>query len=354
MVMLLHRFSRKAGLPPGTLVHVGEQKVEKTRIRVIDYDDGGFEEKELLSIDECLSYRYKNTVSWVNIDGLHDLDVIRTLGEGFGFHSLVLEDVVNTGQRPKCEDYDDYLFVSLKMLFYDNEANRITAEQVSLVLGENYVVSFQEREGDVFDPVRERLRRGKGRIRKRGADYLAYTLIDAIVDNYFTILEKTGEKIESIEESLMGQPKPEDLQMVFGLKREMLLLRRSVWPVREAITGLQKGESKLIHENTVVFLRDVHDHTIQLIETLEIFQEIVTGMVEVYLSSVSNQMNQTMKVLTVIATIFIPLTFVAGIYGMNFKYMPELEWHWGYPAALGIMIGIVLFMIGWFRRKRFI
>jgi magnesium transporter len=240
------------------------------------------------------------------------------------------------------------------MLFYGDVGAQIKAEQFSLVLGANYVVSFQERVGDIFEPIRKRLRKGKGRIRRRGADYLAYALVDAIVDNYFLVLEKIGEKIELLEEKVMIDPGPDTLQEIHILKRELLFLRKSVWPLREVISGLGRGESSLIQDNTEIFFRDIYDHAIQIIDTIETFRDMVSGMLDVYLSSVSNRMNQVMKMLTVIATIFIPLTFIAGIYGMNFKYMPELEWHWGYPVALGVMVIIGVVMMGWFKSKRFL
>lgn len=346
--------SKKAGLPPGTLVHVGEKMAEKVRIRVIDYDEKDFEERDLNTIDECFRYKDKPTVTWINIDGLHDVDIIQRIGEEFDFHPLVLEDVVNTGQRPKMEDFEKYIFVTSKMLFYGDVGDQIKAEQFSLVLGANYVISFQEKVGDVFDPVRERLRKGKGRIRKRGTDYLAYALADSIVDNYFIVLEKIGGKVESLEEKVISDPSPDTLQEIHLLKRELIFLRKSVWPLREVISGLEREESSLIQDKTGIFFRDVYDHTIQIIDIIETFRDMVSGILDVYLSSVSNRMNQVMKILTVIATIFIPLTFIAGIYGINFKYMPELEWHWGYPVALGVMVTIGVIMLVWCRRKRFL
>ena len=345
---------RKAGLPPGTLLHIGEVKVAETKIRIIDYDQKGYQETEANTIDDCFSYVDKSTVTWINIDGLHEPTLIERLGNRLGIHPLVLEDVLHTGQRPKMEDFEGYLFVVLKMLQYDEKLNQITGEQISLIVGPNYVISFQEKEGDIFNPIRDRIRNGKGRIRQAGADYLAYALLDTIVDHYFFILEALGEEIEAIEEELVAHPTPGILQTIHKLKAEMIFLRKSVWPLREVVNGLERGDSPLIAESTRIYLRDVYDHTIQVIETIETFRDMVTGMLDIYLSSISNRMNEVMKVLTIIATIFIPLTFVAGIYGMNFKFMPELEWHWGYPAALGVMVGIAIVMFIYFRGRKWL
>jgi len=352
MPRLVKRTSRKAGLPPGTLIHIGERKAEKTRITIIDYDEAQFEEKEAKKIEECFPFKDKPTVSWINIDGIHQVEIIEKLGSHFGLHPLLLEDILNTEQRPKMEDFGDYIFVVLKMLYYNGEKDEIEAEQVSLILGSNFVISFQEREGDVLDPVRERIRKGKGRIRKAGADYLAYALLDAIVDNCFLILETIGERIEDTEQQLATNPIPETLQLIRKLKKGMIILRKSVWPLREVVSGLERGESVLIHESTGAYLRDVYDHTIQVIDTVESFRDMVSGMLDIYLSSISNKMNEVMKVLTIFAVIFIPLTFVAGIYGMNFELMPELGWQWGYPMILIVMASIAAGMLGYFRRKR--
>jgi magnesium transporter len=351
----IKKVSKTIGQAPGTLVHVGKKKIEKARIRIIDYDESQLNEKEAKKIEECFPFKEKPTITWINIDGLHQVDVIEKIGKHFEVHPLILEDIVNTGQRPKMEDFDSYIFMVLKMLYWDEEKNEVIAEQLSLILASNFVISFQERVGDVFEPVRERIRSAKGRIRKMGADYLAYTLVDAVVDRYFIILEKLGEKIESMEEELVASPTPETLQTIHTLKREMIFLRKSVWPLRELISGLERGESPLIQEATGIYLRDVYDHTIQVIDTIETFRDMVSGMLDIYLSSVSNKMNEVMKVLTIIATIFIPLTFVAGIYGMNFEFMPELKWHWVYPEAfwgtIAVIAGLMLF---YFKRKRWL
>jgi magnesium transporter len=281
------------------------------------------------------------------------VDILERIGKHFGLHPLILEDILHTDQRPKMEDSENYLFIVTKMLSYDEE-NHLNVQQFSLVLGQNYIITFQERVGDVFEPVRERLRKGKGRIRKMPPDYLAYALIDAVVDHYFIVLERIAERVEEIEEELIRNPTPETLKTIHHLKRELIFLRKSVWPLRELIGALERGESSLVHEKTTIFLRDLYDHTIQVIDTVETLRDMVSGMLDVFLSSVSNRMNEVMKVLTIIATIFIPLTFIAGIYGMNFKFMPELEWHWGYPLVWSIMIVVGVVMLFYFKRRKWL
>ncbi len=354
MSKLFGRRSLKAGLPPGTLMHVGAEKLEKVKITVLDYDEQHFEEKETESIDDCAPFRDKPTVTWINIDGIHSVDIIQKVGDRFGIHPLVLEDILHTGQRPKIEDFGDYVYVVLNMLYRGNDESEIEAEQVSMLLTESLVITFQEKEGDVFDPVRQRIKQNKGRIRKMGADYLAYSLIDAIVDYYFVVLEKFGEHIELLEEELLTEPAARTLPEIHDLKRGVLFLRKSVWPLREVISRLERGESALFKKNTLIYLRDVYDHTIQIIDTIETSRDLLSGMLDTYLSITSNRMNEVMKVLTIIATIFIPLTFVAGIYGMNFRYMPELEHRWAYPGVLIVMFGIGIVMLSYFRRKKWL
>jgi len=354
MTRHLKNSSKKAGLPPGTLVHVGEKHTEAVKITLIDYDENRVEEKMDVSLDACLPFKSLPTVTWINVSGIHDIDIIRQFGEAFDIHPLLLEDIVHTGQRPKLEDSGDYLYIVLKMLVSGKSENDFDAEQVSLVLGSNYVLSFQEREGDVFDSIRERIKMGKGRIRKAGSDYLAYRLIDAIVDNYFGVLESVGERIEGIQEDVLEQPDPSTLKLIQNTKREMIFLRKSVWPLREAISSMERCESSLIGEDVRPYLRDVHDHTIQVIETVETFRDTISGTLDIYLSSVSNRMNEVMKVLTIIATIFIPLTFIAGIYGMNFKHMPELEWEWGYLTIWIVILVLGSLMLWGFKRRNWL
>lgn len=351
---LFKKSSKKAGLPPGTLVHVGEKRTEKSRISLIDYDEDHVEEKTDVTLEACLPFKALPTVTWVNVTGVHDMDIISGFGDAFHIHPLVLEDIVHTEQRPKVEDMGDYLYIVVKMLVTGNSEHDFDAEQVSLILGSNYVLSFQEREGDVFDSIRDRIKKGKGRIRKSGSDYLAYTLIDAIVDNYFVILERVGEKIEEIQEDVLAQPDPTTLKQIQDTKHEMIFLRKSVWPLREAISSMERGESPLIQESVKPYLRDVYDHTIQVIDTVETFRDTISGTLDIYLSSLSNKMNEVMKVLTIIATIFIPLTFIAGIYGMNFKYMPELEWEWGYLGVWIVIIVLGGLMLLGFKRKKWL
>jgi magnesium transporter len=351
---LYKRSSKKAGLSPGTLVHIGEKKTEEVNISMIDYDESQIQEKDAATVGECLPFKEKPTVTWINVSGIHDVTVIEEFGKAFNIHPLLLEDIVHSDQRPKLEDYDDYLFLVLRMLRYDEAKEELQSEQVSLILGPNFVITFQEREGDVFDAVRARIRNGKGKIRKMGCDYLTYALIDSVVDNYFLVFEKYGEKIEVLQEEVLSKPTPETLQVIQRTKRDMIFLRKSVWPLREAINALQRGESSLVTDNVNIYLRDVHDHTIQVIDTIETFRDIISGTLDVYLSSVSNKMNEVMKVLTIIATIFMPMTFIAGIYGMNFKYMPELEWHWAYPVIWAVIIVLGVLMLMGFKRKKWL
>jgi magnesium transporter len=351
---LLPKTSHKAGRPPGTLVHIGEAPAAPVGIRVMDFDPERLEETMLSTPAECRAYRHSPTVSWINLDGVHELDLLEKFGAEFDLHPLVMEDIVNTEHRPKLEDFDSYLFLVLKMLQYDTRQREIHTEQVSLILAPGVVLSFQEKEGDVFEGVRERLRGNKGRLRKMGADYLAYALLDAVVDSYFGILEQIGDQIEQLEDELVMQPAPETLGKIHHFKREMILLRKAVWPLRELIGGLQRSESPLIAESTGIFLRDVYDHTIQIIDTVETFRDMLAGLLELYLSSISNRMNEVMKVLTVIATVFIPLSFIAGVYGMNFDFMPELHWRWSYPLLWLFMLAVAGGMYGYFRKKRWL
>jgi len=348
------RRSDKAGLDPGTLMYVGDKKVERSRITVIDYDDARFLEKEAASVEECFPFKETSTVTWINVDGVQDAAVIEKLGARFDIHPLVLEDIMTTTQRPKVEDLGNAVFVVLRMIECGPDGLDMRADQLSLILGPNYVLSFQETPGDCLGPVRERIRGGKGRIRKLGPDYLAYAIVDAVVDNYFFVLEKLGEKIDALEETLVDEPRRGLLHEIHALKREMIGLRKSVWPLREVVSGLERMETPLIKKSTGVFLRDVYDHAIQVIDTVESFREILTSMVETYLSSVSNRMNEIMKVLTIISTIFIPITFLVGLYGMNFVHMPEIRWRWGYAFAWALILASVGAMFAFFRRRRWL
>ena len=346
--------SVKTGLPPGTLVHIGDGSSEAANISVIGYGPDGVDERQFEQIDHYLQSPNHGSVVWVNVEGVHDVELIRALGERHAFHPLVLEDIVNTVQRPKIEDYGDYLFIVLKMLRLTEEGG-FSSEQLSIILGPDYLFTFQEGiKGDAFDSVRDRIRGGKGKIRGMGADYLAYALIDAIVDGYFTVLEDFGERIVDVEEELAQSPDQRSLHLINNMKKEIIYLRKSVWPLREAISFLERGDSNLLHDATRVYFRDVYDHTVQVIDTVETYRDLLSGMLDLYLSSISNRTNEVMKFLTVIGTIFMPLTFLVGVYGMNFKHFPELEWKNGYFVLWGLMIAMALLMVAYFRKKRWL
>ena len=345
--------SKQAGLPPGTLPVTGGPADVPVPITVIDYDATHFQEKTVSQISECFPFRDTETVTWINVDGLGNQKIIGDLGKCFTIHPLILEDIFNTEQRPKMEDLDQYIYLNLKMLTYQSAEKTIKIEHISMVFGKNFLISFQEDIGDIFDPVRERIRKD-GRIRKFGPDYLAYGLIDSIVDNYFSVMENLEAQVEDLEEELVVNPTQASLQKINQLKKDMIFLRKSVWPLREMINNLERSESMLIQESTRIYLRDVYDHTIQVIDTLETFRDMVSGMIDIYLSGLSYKMNEIMKVLTLIATIFIPLTFVVGLYGMNFKNMPEIEWEFGYYSVLIVMVIMVVGMLTYFRRKKWI
>lgn len=355
MPIPIKKRSKKAGLPPGTPVHIGERISGDTRITLFAYNEQALEERELERPEECAFFKGKSPVIWINIVGLHQVEALEKLNDCFGLHPLVLEDILNTDQRPKMEDFGEYLYIVLKSLFLNQKPGEaIESEQVSLILGPNFVLSFQEKEGPLFDGIRDRIRNGKGRLRKLGADYLVHALLDTIVDHYFVVSEKLGEKIETLEDELVSRPTPGTLREIHKLKREMIFLRKAVWPLREVIGRLERRETDLIKESTVIYLRDIYDHTIQAIDNIETFRDILSGMLDIYLSSLSNRMNEIMKVLTIISTLFIPLTFIVGWYGMNFKHMPELEWQWGYPTVLFVMLAVTVFMLAYFRRKKWI
>ncbi len=353
MLKFLPRISRKRGLPPGAVVYVGEEKDRTPRIRLIDYDEKSITEKEVKSLEECLPFKNSRSVTWINMDGIHDTTMVEEVGVRMGLHPLVMEDIVSTAQRPKVEEHEGYLFVVMKMLQVAKEGE-ITAEQVSFILGPGIVISFQEREGDVFEPLRDRLRKGKGRIRKLGPDYLLHSLIDAVVDNYFVILEEIGGRIEKLEDELLENPTQKTSHAIHDLKRDLIFIRKSVWPLREVIGLMAKGDIPQLRDATAIYFKDVHDHTIQIIDTTESFRDMVSGMLDVYLSVISNKMNEIMKVLTLFASIFIPLTFIAGVYGMNFKYMPEIGWHYGYYFSLGIMGATVAGLLLLFKFKKWL
>jgi magnesium transporter len=349
---VVQKRSRKTGLPPGTLVHIGEKKTDKVTIKAFNYAGVRCDEYQVLSPEE-LAPPTDESVTWVDVGGVHKMDILESFGKQFQLHSLLLEDIANTDQRPKLDDYETCLFLVLKMLTVTDRQG-IVVEQVSLVFGRNFVLSFQENGTDVFTPVRDRLRGGKGRLRQSGADYLFYALVDAIVDQYFTVVEVLGEKIEELQELVVRDPKPETLHKIHDLKRQLLFLRRAVWPLREVTNSLSRSECPFLQESTKVFFRDVYDHVVQIVDTIETLREMVSASLDIYLSSISYRLNAVMKVLTIITTIFMPLTFIVGIYGMNFEHMPELKWEWGYPLVVGVMVMIAIAMLGFFIRKKWI
>ncbi len=354
MPRFIKKSSKKAGLPPGTLVHVGERKQDVTRISVMDYEGDRLDEHCPMDVETVFPLRDEPATSWINIDGVHDIGVIEKLGQHFLIHPLILEDIVNTAQRPKLEEFDDYLYLVLKMLTWDDVAGRVRAEQVSLVLGHHFLISFQEAEGDVFEPVRKRIRAGRGRIRGSGSDYLAYALIDSIVDHYFIVLEHLGEKIESLEAQLYEDGGDDPLNAIYRLKQEMIYLRKQIGPLRETLNLLHKTENPLVQEKNRVFYADVYDHLVQGIEVIESLRDVLSGLQDLYISLTGQRMNEVMKVLTIIATIFIPITFVAGIYGMNFEVMPELKWRGGYLMVWAIFGVIAAAMLVYFKRRKWL
>lgn len=348
----LIRKSKKTGLPPGTPVYIGEEKALPSIIIETQYKESEYNEKKITDISE-IKTNSSNQNIWINVNGLQVSDIIE-LGNHLGFHPLIQEDIVNTTQRPKLEEYPKHLFFILKLITYEENTQEIEIEQISIILGDNYLVSVQEKHSDRFNIIRNRIKEDKGIIRKMGIDYLAYSLIDMIVDNYFTVLEKIGDRIEEIEDDLVLNPQIETLHDIYNLKRKMINIRKSVWPLREVISRLQRMGNTYFKETTHIYLRDVYDHTIQVIDAIETYRDLLSGMLDIYLSSISNKMNQIMQVLTIVGTIFIPLTFLAGIYGMNFQYMPELAWRNAYPTLIGVMMVITLIMILFFKRRKWL
>jgi len=353
MVSTLKKRSKKAGLSPGTLMHIGNTYADQSKITVIRYEENFFEKKEVSSAADLSGEKDKPGKLWIDIIGLQDVALLGNIGNLFGLHPLILEDILNTDQRPKIEDLTDYLYIVLRN-FHNHENDTLPSEQVSIVLGKNFILSFQEKESALFEPVRERLAGDKGKIRKAGCDYLVHALIDNVVDNYFILLEDMEERIEKLEDDLIRQTAPAKLQSIHILKRELIFLRKSLWPLRETISSLQRSDSPLIDEPNALYFKDIFDHIIAIIDTVDTFRDMLSGMLDIYLSSASMKLNEVMKVLTIIATIFMPLTFLAGVYGMNFKYMPELELPWGYFAVLAVMLTIALLMLKFFRKKKWI
>jgi magnesium transporter len=353
-------YLESAGLPPGTLVRTGERKTDSTRITLINYSEKGFEERDV-SVDKIPGPDTDpSSVQWVNVEGLDDVHVLETIGKQFGLHSLVLEDILNTDQRPKIEDYSTYTYTVVKVLSRTSNDSGdkgiggiggIITEQESLILGDGFILTFGERRTDIFKPVMDRIKNDVGRIRKTGADFLLYALLDVIVDNYFVVLEDLGEKIEYAEDELVSHPTSATLKDIYALKREMLWLHKAVWPFREVIGSLERGETNLMKHGTDVYLRDLYDHAIQVMDIADTLRDILSSMLDIYLSSVSNRMNEIMKVLTIISTIFMPLSFIVGLYGMNL-IMPETSLPWMYPVVCSVMVVIAGAMLVYFKRKK--
>lgn len=351
----LSKPSDKSGMRPGSLVHVGEVLEPETRMTVIDYSKETLEQTQFQSIDEILKYKDSATVTWVIIEGLTSVDIIESIGKNFCIHQLVLEDILNTHQRPRFEEYDDHLYIVLKCLFSEVEPFSVSYEQVSLLVLRNFVFLFKEKTDDLFQPVMQRINNSKGRFRSLGADYLTYAILDTIVDQNFILIDSLDEAITTLEDSLIAsEPTQDTLNTIQKLRREIVSIRRQVSPVRELMAEMLHCESELIDQKTHIYLRDVSDHAIRVIESVELYRDILTGLLDIYLSSVSKKMNEVMKVLTVFASIFIPLTFLAGIYGMNFEYMPELKWKWAYPVLWGIFFMVPVVLLIYFKRKKWL
>ncbi len=359
MTTSLNYPSEKIGLPPGTLVHVGEVHEADTQISLIDYSKEVVEELQIDSIEEILKYKNNSTTTWVIVEGLATVDVVETIGREFDVHPLVLEDILNTHQRPKFEEYDDYLYIVLDGLLpestSENEQFLVIYEQVSILVFSNFVFTFKEKKDELFNPVLKRIKASKGRIRSLGTDYLTYAILDAIVDQNFILIDALDDVVTYIEDALLtSDPTKEILNKIQHLKRDIIHIRKSISPVRELMSGLLRSESTLINQSTHLYFRDVSDHAIRVLESIETYRDILSGLLDIYISSISNKMNEVMKVLTVFASIFIPLTFLAGIYGMNFQYMPELALKWAYPAIWVVFITIPVVLLIYFRRKKWL
>ena len=347
--------SHKSGLPPGSLVHVGPVLVDETCISVIDYSKESVSESRVESIEQLLPYRDSETVTWVIVEGLARVEFIEQIGAMFGIHQLVLEDILNTHQRPKFEEYDDYLYIVLKGMMSVGEKFTVSYEQISLLVLEKVVFAFKEKKDGLFEPVIQRIRTSKGRFRSMGADFLTYSILDAIIDQNFILIDSLDESITALEDQLLaGEPSSATLNGIQRLKREIVGVRRYVSPIRELINEMLRSESRLIDERTHIYLRDVSDHAMRIIESIELHRDVISGLLDIYISSVSNKMNEVMKVLTVFASIFIPMTFLTGIYGMNFDYMPELKMHWAYPALWLVFLTIPTVLLVYFKRKKWL
>lgn len=346
--------SEKYGMSPGSLVHVGNVLEAESRMSIIDYSNENLDEQSIKSVNEILPYIDKETVTWLNVEGLNDVEHIESIGSILNIHPLVLEDILNTHQRPKFEEYDHYLYIVLKKLTLGNEKFSVSYEQISILVLDNFVVTFTEKSGDLFEPLKQRLMNSKGRLRNMGSDYLTYAILDTIVDRIFVLLDVLDETIESIEEELLTNLTSATLAIIQQLKRDLIYIRKSISPLRELLAAILRSDSPIIEERTNIYFRDVYDHALRITESTESYRDMLSGLLDIYMSSVSNKMNEVMKVLTVFAAIFIPLTFIAGIYGMNFEYMPELKWKWAYPALWIAFITIAVILLIYFKKKRWL
>lgn len=340
------------GAPPGTLFYNGKEREGRIKITLIEYNDQEYFEDEYYDLSDCLSHVKPNMVKWINVEGLHKPELIEHIGKIYNIHPLTMEDIVHVDQRPKFEDFEHYVVAIMKMISYTTEVN---SEQLAIILCENTVLSFQEpHHGDAFDIIRNRLRQGKGRVRKLGADYLAYALMDAVVDCYFVAIEKIGDKIEEIEEEIISDSDKKSILQLYHLKREMIYLRKQVWPLRDMINNMIRSETTLINPTSDIYLRDLSDHVTRIIDTVETYRDLLSGIMDIYLSSNSNRMNEVMKVLTIMSSIFIPVTFIAGVYGMNFENMPELKTQNGYFIVWGVMIAVIVGLLIYFKRRKWL
>lgn len=348
------RYTQKVGKPPGTLEYLGEEQTEPIRITVLDYDETHFHIEKIQTFETCLSYKDTETVTWIQIEGIHDISVIEDIGECFGVDPLLLEDMLSPTQMPKIEFTENFVCIFFKSLDYDTESDKISREQICLIIGHNYVISLQENDSNIFASIRNRLQNGQGRIRRMHSGYLAYALIDVIVDHYFVVLDEVNERVHVLEEEIMNESSPEVLKKVNDLRAEQLLLRRPIFPLRDVLIEILDDEIPLLDEDLHPYFQDVYEHLLQVIQMLEVIRTNITGLFDIYTSTVSQRMNEVMKVLTIVATFFIPLTFIAGIYGMNFKYMPELDNAWGYPIVLLVMLGISIGMFIFLKLKKWL
>lgn len=351
MKIPVRKSGKKAGAPPGTLMHLGEHRTYRVKITRINYGEKDFIEERDIDLDRLFSAEMEYPCEWINFDGIHDVGMVERIGAHYSIDMLALEDIVNSSQRPKIEDYDEFTYIVLRMLTYNEKRREVESEQVSMILNDRRLLTFQEKESDDFEPIRDRIRKKKGKLHKTGIDFLCYSIIDFVIDNYFIVLENIGERVDALEDEVLSEPTDTTVQKVHALKRDTLAIKKSLWPLRDILSILLKPGNTLVSDETKLFLRDAYDHTVEAIETVEAYRDFISGLLDIYLSSISHRMNQVMKVLTLISTIFIPLTFIAGVYGMNFKYMPELEFRSGYYIIISLMIIMAGCMLVYFKKK---